>query len=214
MWLTLSMALAHPHAKPQPALPARDPGPVELFLGAQAGLGRAAVPDDGRGRLAAGLTWHVSPVFGVELEGSFFPDLGRTGWWTITHMVPHEPFWSARTDAQATAVGRLVFSPFAGELVVAGTAHPFALDLGIGSGVVNTADDLVLLGATEDPRAQSTAVQTHPALAWSIGPRLDLTKRVGVRARVDGLHWIETFEGLNIDRRSLVAAGGMLTVRI
>jgi hypothetical protein len=92
------------------------------------------------------------------------------------------------------------FSPIRGEMRTAKLRIPMAFDVGGGTGVVHTVDDLFTLQAEGDPLAESTAKQVHPAIGLTGGVRVG--GHFGVRIQGTWLHYIEVIAGDTLESKS------------
>lgn len=215
------LAFANPTETPSPhddSVPLPAVGPrLGLAVGVSGLIGRSSRHGEVPPKLSGGLTVRASRSIAVELEGSATPDLGRSRWRRDDEesTAPLDP----RTAARASALTRLTFSPFLGDVVLAGSKPlPIALDLSVGGGVVRTVDEIDL--AVLAPDATLTVMQLHPAVGWAIGPRVSLSRRFDLRVRFDGLHWVEAYArdaDVPVHQRSLasrVGFGGMFGVRL
>ena len=107
------------------------------------------------------------------------------------------------TKVQFSAQALTVFSPIHGRFH-SKLGSTFSLDLGLGFGLVQTAEDLDALDADGDSLALATANQVHPTLTWIAGPRIGLGKQLSATIRVRGAHWIETVESLYLEQMSVL----------
>jgi outer membrane beta-barrel protein len=116
--------------------------------------------------VGAGLTYHVTEIFGVELSGTFSPDFGDADRKPITdQIIEFNEVTPDISKIQFYVNGNFQFSPIYGKVAV-GRGKIIVFDVfGLfGTGVVNTRDDLAALGATENPAALATESQFHPTL--------------------------------------------------
>lgn len=149
-------------------------------------------------------TYHFTEVASIQIEGGFSPDFGEGDWKGITHQIIEENNVSPDiSKIQFYGNATLQFAPIYGKVAAPGNKIiNFDIYGLFGTGVVNTADDLVALGATEDPIAQNTAVQVHPTLNFGGGTRIMFTNNIALRIEGRGLSYIEVLEGLNLEMKN------------
>lgn len=159
----------------------------------------------------------ANPWLSVELAGSHLLALAQdraVRRFRRHYVTPVEPSLATRVNGAARL--ETVFSPLQGHFVQGSV--PFAVDVGAGFGMVQTADDLQALGVEPgdpgEPLARATANQVHPTLVWTLGPRVGIGSRGFVSLRVRGAHWIETFESIQLKRMTQVRAALGVGVRI
>lgn len=212
--ILLAAALASSPAIPLPASPRGSPPgtPFALGMGGGASFAQAQAPDTA-GQVGLSLAWRPSPSFAVELDAHARMPLERPWINRYDGRGRIQSSYEASlpgTALQATAMARAVFSPVSGEVRAGRAVGAFAIDLALGGGIVRTRDDLERLDAVNDPGAIATETQIHPAISGSIGPRLALSARWSVRARFDSTHWIEVFEGIQLQRMSRTFIGAQV----
>lgn len=154
--------------------------------------------------IGAGLTYHVTEIFGVEVSGTFSPDLGVADRKPITQQIIDENGVTPDiSKIQFYFDGTFQFSPIYGKVAV-GSGRIIVFDLfGIfGTGVVNTLDDLDALQKTTDPAALATQSQFHPTLNYGGGVRVIFSESFAVRLEGRGLSYIEVLEGTTLEMKN------------
>jgi len=148
-------------------------------------------------------TYHVTEIFGIEANGYFSPNLGRTDWKPITHqIVDHNNVQPDISKIQAIGSLNFQFSPIHGKLAV-GKRNIIQFDIfgAFGTGVVQTADDLEALG-NDDEVATLTQSQLHPSLNYGGGLRVILSPSVALRLEGRGLSYIEVLESTTLEMKN------------
>lgn len=150
------------------------------------------------------ITYHFTEVASLQVEAGFSPDFGQGDWKAITNqIILNNNVTPDISKIQFYGNGTLQFAPIYGKVAAPGNKIiNFDIYGLFGMGVVNTADDLAALQATDDPIAQETAVQVHPTLNFGGGARVVFTKNLAVRLEGRGLSYIEVLEGLNLEMKN------------
>ena len=151
-----------------------------------------------------GLAYHVTEIFGVELQGTYSPDFGTADWKQITEQIINENEVTPDISKIEFYVnGNFQFSPIYGKVAV-GSGRIINVDIfGVfGTGVVNTRDDLEALQKEDDPVAQATASQFHPTLNFGGGIRVIFSETFAVRTEGRGLSYIEVIEGTTLEMKN------------
>jgi outer membrane beta-barrel protein len=154
--------------------------------------------------LGAGLTYHVTEIFGVEFAGIFSPDFGKGDWKPITHQII-EKNQVTPDISKIEWLGNVNFqySPIYGKVAVFGQKI-IAFDIfGVfGAGIVNTRDDLEALQKTKDEDAIATEKQIHPTVNYGGGLRVALSKSFAVRLEARGMSYVEVVESNNLEMKN------------
>lgn len=160
--------------------------------------------------LGGELEWRPAPLVGIAVSGAFTPALDTLwddGWRPITKQIINQNQVTPNVvRAQGRAAAMVVLSPIRATLVRPAPTTVM-LDVGAGFGAIHTVDDLEALQAENDASAIATAVQWHPTLTWLAGPRIDLGRGWSSTLRARGTHWIETLEGLSLEKAAFVDFG-------
>ena len=154
--------------------------------------------------LGAAVTFHPSEVLGVELTGFWSPTLGELDYKLVPKQIITDylqQYQISRLRYGATA--DLQFAPFFGRVVFGPeTVALFDLYGLVGTGVVNTVDDLVALQKTQDPAAIATRNELHPTLDFGVGLRLTFTETVAIRLEWRQLSYIEVWESTTLEMKN------------
>lgn len=154
--------------------------------------------------LGAGLTYHVTELFGVEFSGTFSPDFGEGDWKPITSQIINEN--QVTPDiSKIEWFGNMNFqySPFYGKFAIFGEKIiMFDLFGAFGTGIVNTRDDLVALQKENDPVAVATEKQFHPTLNYGGGLRVALSRSFALRIEGRGMSYIEVVESTTLEMKN------------
>ena len=154
--------------------------------------------------VSAGLTYHVTEIFGLELSGAFSPDFGEADRKPITQqIIEFNEVTPDISKIQFYVNGNFQFSPIYGKVAV-GNGKIIVFDVfGLfGTGVVNTIDDLDALQKADDPRAQATQSQFHPTLNYGAGVRVIFSETFAFRLEGRGLSFIEVLEATTLEMKN------------
>ena len=164
--------------------------------------------------LGAGLTYHVTEVFGVEFRGTFSPDFGEGDWKPITHQIIDEN--SVTPDiSKIEWFGDFNFqySPIYGKVAVSGRRIVmFDIFGAFGTGIVNTRDDLVALDKATDPVAIATEKQFHPTLNYGGGLRVILSRSFAFRFETRGMSYVEVIQSSTLEMKNNVMLLGSASI--
>jgi outer membrane beta-barrel protein len=164
--------------------------------------------------LGAGLTYHVTEVFGVEFRGTFSPDFGQGDWKPITDQIIHEN--SVTPDiSKIEWFGDVNFqySPIYGKVAISGrNIVMFDIFGAFGTGIVNTRDDLDALQKQTDPVAQATEKQFHPTVNYGGGLRVILSKSFAFRFETRGMSYIEVIQSSTLEMKNNVMLLGSASI--
>ncbi len=173
----------------------------------EVGLGAGFVTNDpfiNRYLLVPSFTYHVTEIFGIEIQGAFSPDFGELDYKPITTQIINEN--SVTPDiSKIQFYGNLNFqySPIYGKVAV-GSNRIIVFDLfGVfGTGVVNTVDDLAALQKEGEITAIATEVQYHPTLNFGGGARVIFSEAFAIRVEGRGLSYIEVLESTTLEMKN------------
>lgn len=164
--------------------------------------------------IGAGLTYHVTEVFGVEFRGTFSPDFGEGDWKPITKQIIEEN--SVTPDiSKIEWFGdfNLQYSPIYGKVAVSGkNIVMFDIFGAFGAGVVNTRDDLKALQKETDEAAIATEKQFHPTLNYGGGVRVILSKSFAFRFETRGMSYVEVIESSTLEMKNNVMLLGSASI--
>lgn len=158
-------------------------------------------------QFGAGLGYHLTDIFQLEIQGSFMPNFGRGDWKSITTQV----FEENRVNPEISrmlwhATANLNYSVFYGKVASVGeNSIIFDIYGSLGVGATGTQDDLALLDLTEDALATATQNQVHPMVSYGAGIRVAFTKTVALRFEGRGMTFINTFESLRLELKNNIA---------
>lgn len=154
--------------------------------------------------IGANAGYHITEVFGLELQGTFSPDFGTGDWKPITEQLVEENrvspdiskiIWFMSMNAQ--------FSPIYGKIAVVGRKIINFDMYGIfGMGVVGTNDDLEALQAEGDAEAEITEVQTHATTNIGGGFRVIFSKNFSARIEARSMIYIETIKSTTLEYKN------------
>jgi len=156
--------------------------------------------------------YHVTEIFSVELQGSFSPDLGAGDHKAVTKQIIAANQVSPEISRMMShATLNFNFSPFYGKVATFGrNSIIFDLYGTFGTGIVYTQDDLELTDQVDDPKAQATQNQIHPALTFGGGARIMFGKVAGIRFEVRDLSYINVLESTQLElKNNLMLMGGI-----
>lgn len=154
--------------------------------------------------IGASFAYHLTEIFAIEANGNFSPDFGQGDWKPITQQLIHEN----RVSPDISKIyyeGSLDFqySPIYGKVAVSGHKIVNFDVFGVfGTGVVNTHDDLVALGAETDPDALATAVQFHPTTNFGGGIRVIFNQNIAARLEGRSMIYIETIQSTTLEMKN------------
>jgi outer membrane beta-barrel protein len=162
--------------------------------------------------LGAAFTYHPTELLGVEVTADYSPNLGDLDLKAVTkEIILNNGVTPDISKINFYSTVNLTFSPIYGKLA-AGQSRIIAFDIfGLfGTGVVNTLDDLEALQKTDDPRAQASQNQFHPALSYGGGLRVLLNESFAIRAEGRGLSFIEVLESTTLEmKNNFTIVGGV-----
>jgi len=154
--------------------------------------------------LGVAFAYHFTEILGLEVAGTFSPNLGDADRKAITNqIIESNGVTPDISKIQLYAEGNLEFSPIYGKIAL-GNDRIIGFDIfGVfGTGAVNTLDDLDALQKTDDPEAQATANQWHPSLNYGGGVRVELSPGFAVRLEGRGLSYIEVIESKTLEMKN------------
>jgi outer membrane beta-barrel protein len=151
-----------------------------------------------------GMTYHMTEVFGLEVSGTFSPNLGTADYKPVTDQIINENGVTPDiSKIQLYVDGSFQFSPIYGKVAL-GADRIIGFDIfGVfGTGAVQTLDDLKALDKTEDPEAIATESQWHPSLNYGGGIRVVFSEGFAVRLEGRGLSYIEVIESSTLEMKN------------
>lgn len=154
--------------------------------------------------LGAGFSYHVTEVFGIEIAGTFSPNLGTADYKPVTNQIINSNGVTPDiSKIQAYGELNFMYSPIYGKVAVGGDKIIGFDIFGVfGTGAVQTADDLQALQKTGDPEAEATQSQVHPSLNYGGGVRVVLSQGFAVRLEGRGLSYIEVIESNTLEMKN------------
>lgn len=150
-------------------------------------------------------TYHFTEVAAIQIGAGFSPNLGRGDWKGITkQIVLNNSVTPDISKIQFYGDVTLQYAPIYGKLAAPGNKiinfDIFGL---IGSGIVQTADDLDALGCDlEDPACTDSASQIHSTLNYGGGIRVVFGKNIALRVEGRGISYIEVIESTNLEMKN------------
>lgn len=149
--------------------------------------------------------YHVTEIFAVEVSGTFSPDLDEFDWKPITHQIIEENQVTPDiSKIQFYANVNFQYSPIYGKVAV-GNNRIIVFDIfGVmGTGIVNTADDLTALGQDPpEPIAENTQNELHPTINVGGGLRVVFSPSFALRAEGRGVSYIEVLESTTLEMKN------------
>ena len=155
----------------------------------------------------ANLGYHVTEVFGLEVQGSFSPNFKRGDWKPITQQIIEANQVSPEISRMMWhATLNLNFSPFYGKVATLGT-NSIIFDIygTFGAGVVGTEDDLEVIQKENDEKARVTQSQVHPALTFGAGLRVAFNRTFAIRFEVRDISYIGVLESTQLELNNNLA---------
>jgi outer membrane beta-barrel protein len=162
--------------------------------------------------------YHFTEVFGVELQVAYAPIFGTGG--------ENDPDWKqlSKTLREENSVApdiskltfnsslSLMFSPIYGKAAIFRTILIFDIFGNFGAGIVQTSDDLVALGASEDDdEAVATQNQWHPTTIIGAGIRVAFNRTVAVRLEGKSMTYVEVINSSTLEMKNNFIAQGSVT---
>lgn len=154
--------------------------------------------------LGVALSRHVTEVFSVEATWTFSPDFGEGDWKAITEqLVNNNQVSPDISKIEHFGTVNFQYSPIYGKLAVVGAnIINFDIFAAFGGGYVVTRDDLKALQAEDDPQAQATENQFHPATTFGGGFRVTFNDMVAARVEARSLIYIETINSTTLEMKN------------
>jgi outer membrane beta-barrel protein len=154
--------------------------------------------------IGAGITYNPTEILGVEVSGTFSPDLGTGDYKPVTKQLVQDNqvspdisriMWFANVN--------LVFSPIYGKVAVGGKSIVNYDIFGVfGTGITQTRDDLDALQRPNDPVAQATATQIHPTSNFGGGIRAEFGQNIAVSLEGRSMIYIETVASTTLELKN------------
>ncbi len=161
--------------------------------------------------------WLATDRVAVEIGGWVTP-ANRSHQVFILYDTPPRPFFSLSErvplDVRGHVDATLQLAPIDGSVWIDGARWRLHGALALGSAAITTHDDLAALNKEDDPAAQATARQTHPALRWGGVLRLSPPLGPQLRLSLTQSRWIEVSEGIFTESRQLLSAQLGATARL
>ncbi|MCB9686495.1 MAG: outer membrane beta-barrel domain-containing protein [Alphaproteobacteria bacterium] len=154
--------------------------------------------------VGAGFAYHVTEIFGIELQGTYSPDLGEIDYKPVTkEIIAFNQVTPDISKIQLYVDGSFQFSPIYGKIAV-GNNKIIGFDLfGVfGTGAVQTVDDLEAIQQDQDPIAEATKTQFHPTINFGGGARVILSQSFAFRVEGRGLSFIEVVESTTLEMKN------------
>ena len=173
------------------------------------GLGGGLVTNDpfiNRYIVRLDATYHFTEIASFQIEGGFSPNLGEADWKPITQqIIRNNKVTPDISKIQFYGDFTLQFAPIYGKVAAPGNKIiNFDIYGLFGTGIVQTADDLVALGKEQDPVAQRTEAQIHPSLNFGGGARVIFGKNLALRVEGRGISFIEILDGTSLEMKNNV----------
>jgi outer membrane beta-barrel protein len=145
--------------------------------------------------------YHVTEVFGVEVQGTYAPIRARK---PITDQIIEENQVTPDiSEIQFFANAAIQYSPIYGKVAVFDDGIIMFDVYGVfGTGFVNTIDDLEALQATDEAPAIATESQFHPTLNYGGGIRVIFNPGLAIRVEGRGLSYIEVLESTTLEMKN------------
>lgn len=156
--------------------------------------------------VGAGAAYHVTEVFGVELDGGFAPDLGQSDWTGLTQQLVNENQVSPGIS-KLLAYGTLSmqYSPMYGKIAL-GRDSIINLDFfGLfGPGIAFTVDDEEANNVEDDIAFLNTQSQAHPTINLGFGARAVFNNTIALRVEVRNQSYIEVINSTSLEMKQLI----------
>ncbi|MEL6347717.1 MAG: hypothetical protein AAFV53_31720 [Myxococcota bacterium] len=153
--------------------------------------------------LGAGLSYHPSEIFHVELGGDFSPDLGRADWKPITvelleerELIASISRWTWSVDAS------FVFTPFHAKANLFSRIVDLEVYARTGAAMIHTEDDPETFVDPNAASSQATQSENHPAMIAGGGVRAYLSPNTSLRFEVRSVQYLETFNSASIQKKN------------
>lgn len=140
----------------------------------------------------------VGPVAEVYARGLLAPDLGTSDWKPITTQLIAENHVSPDIS-KLIAQGELGMS----FNLVSSPGRRFRVPLSLGLGLVRTRDDLHALQAEDEPEAQATELQNHPATCWHLGAMGRPLDWLELGVELSSIRYIEVIHSTTLESKNL-----------
>ncbi len=163
--------------------------------------------------IGAGLTYHVTEILGVELSGTFSPDLGEGDYKAITKQLINENQVSPDISRVMWFLELgLVFSPIYGKVAIGGKSIGNYDIYGVfGTGVTQTREDLDALQSPDDPITLATATQIHPTSNIGGGIRMVFGPSIAVKVDARSMIYVETVNSTVLELKNVFMLKGAVS---
>ena len=154
--------------------------------------------------IGAGMAYHPTEIFALELNIGFSPDLGEADWKPLTkQLVDNNKVSPDLSPLTYFGNACFEFSPIYGKVAVSGKKiiH-FDMFGAFGMGAVRTAEDLVNLQTQDDPQALATQFQVHPTTNFGGGARIIFGESMALRIEGRSLVYIETVNSVTLEMKN------------
>jgi len=154
--------------------------------------------------IGAGITYNATEILGIEVTGTFSPDLGTGDYKPVTkQLVKDNQVSPDISRIMWFAQANLVFSPIYGKVAVGGKSIVNYDIFGVfGTGITQTRDDLDALQRPDDPVAQATATQIHPTSNFGGGIRGEFGQNLSVSLEGRSMIYIETVASTTLELKN------------
>jgi outer membrane beta-barrel protein len=154
--------------------------------------------------VGTGIAYNFTEIFAMEGMVDFSPDLGDADWKPLTKQLVEENSVSPDiSKLQSFGSFCFIFSPLYGKgAVLSNRIINFDIYGKFGMGITQTKDDLEALQAKEDPRAQSTEVQSHATTNFGAGAKIIFNQNMAVRVEGRSMIYIEAVNATTLEMKN------------
>ncbi|MCB9777399.1 MAG: outer membrane beta-barrel domain-containing protein [Alphaproteobacteria bacterium] len=164
--------------------------------------------------IGAGIGYHITEVFEIELNLDYAPDFGQADWKPLTDQLVNENSVSPDISKMTfSSTASFLYSPIYGKVAIGKKIIVFDIYGAFGAGATVTSDDLDALQTDDtDERAVRTATQTHPTTTAGGGIRVNFTPNIAARVEGRSLVYIETVNSTTLEMKNMFILGGAFSV--
>lgn len=164
--------------------------------------------------IGAGINYHLTEIFALELTLDYSPDFGRADWKPLTKQLVDKNSVSPDISKMTFAGNAsFLYSPIYGKVAIGRKIIAFDIYGAFGAGATVTNDDLDALQTDEtDQRAVATATQTHPTTNVGGGMRVSFTPNLAARIEVRSMSYIETINSTTLEMKNMLIAQGAFSI--
>ena len=164
--------------------------------------------------VGAGINYHLTEIFAIEVTLDYSPDFGRADWKPLTKQLVDKNSVSPDISKMTFAGNAsFLYSPIYGKVAVGRKIIAFDIYGAFGAGATVTNDDLDALQTDDtDQRAVATATQTHPTTNIGGGARVSFTPNLAARIEGRSLVYIETINSTTLEMKNMFILQGAFSI--